>query len=89
MSTNTRAVHGEAFTAKVIASISQGRPNALPQKPYQPANDISKTKTNGQVNVAHENKKQSAPAADLIVLGDDEKEDACVAASKQKIQNLN
>lgn len=41
--TNTRAVHAEAFTTKVIASISQGRPNALPQEPYQPANDISKT----------------------------------------------
>ncbi|KAL3576347.1 hypothetical protein D5086_021630 [Populus alba] len=87
--TNTRAVHAEAFTAKVIASISQGRPNALPQEPYQPANDISKTKTNGQVNVAHENKKQIAPAADLIVLSDDEKEDASAAASKQNIQNLN
>ncbi|XP_024436739.1 uncharacterized protein LOC7483594 isoform X2 [Populus trichocarpa] len=87
--TNTRAVHAEAFTAKVIASISQGRPNALPQEPYQPANDISKTKQNGQVNVARENKKQSAPAADLIVLSDDEKEDASAAASKQKTQNLN
>ncbi|KAJ6979377.1 hypothetical protein NC653_027510 [Populus alba x Populus x berolinensis] len=87
--TNTRAVHAEAFTAKVIASISQGRPNALPQEPYQPANDISKTKTNGQVNVAHENKKRIAPAADLIVLSDDEKEDASAAASKQNIQNLN
>jgi hypothetical protein len=32
--TNTRAVHAEAFTAKVIVSISQGRPNALPQEPY-------------------------------------------------------
>ncbi|KAG6735662.1 hypothetical protein POTOM_061690 [Populus tomentosa] len=33
-----------------------------------------------KVNVAHENKKQSAPAADLIVLSDDEKEDASAAA---------
>ncbi|KAL3576346.1 hypothetical protein D5086_021629 [Populus alba] len=41
------------------------------------------------VNVAHENKKQSAPVADLIVLSDDEKEDASAAASKRKIQNLN
>ncbi|KAJ6886185.1 hypothetical protein NC651_026769 [Populus alba x Populus x berolinensis] len=52
---------------------NEGQPNALPQESYQPGNDISMTKTNGQVNVAHENKKQSAPAADLIVLNDDEK----------------
>ncbi|KAG6756194.1 hypothetical protein POTOM_039619 [Populus tomentosa] len=80
--TNTRAVHVEGFYIK-------SQPNALPQEPYQPGNDISMTKTNGQVNVAHENKNQSAPVADLIVLSDDEKEDASVAASKRKNQNLN
>ncbi|CAK7350287.1 unnamed protein product [Dovyalis caffra] len=87
--TNTGAVHVEPFPAKIVASISPGQFNVLPQEQYQPGNDISETKQNGQVNVALENKKQSAPTAGLIVLSDDEKEDSSAAANKQTTQDIN